>query len=198
MIQKWESRVCRSPSLGGNESLRVWPDPGWRWEHLCGPRISTLDPEVISRVGLLSPVLQTAGHSLLLPPLPFRLRLFIPSDKPEDPRGGGLKDLEGPCVPGRRQCSLPGRAQGGSRKVGNCKGRGEGLPSIAPCKRPIHAHSSHPFLRSSEVMGPRIWVSPGPQRSKLFLGTVETKGGPSLLHDELEAAVTSVFATLEL
>ena len=125
----------------------------------------------------MSPVLQTAGHSLLLPPLPFRSRLFIPSDKPEDPRGGGLKDLEGPCVPGRRQCSLPGRAQGGSRKVGNCKGRGEGLPSIAPCKRPIHAHSSHPFLRSSLVMGPRIWVSPGPQRSKLFLGTVETKEG---------------------
>lgn len=61
-----------------------------------GTRIFTLDPEVISRVGLLSPVLQTARQSLLLPPLPFRWRLFIPSDKPEDPRGGGLKDLEGP------------------------------------------------------------------------------------------------------
>lgn len=32
----------------------------------------------------------------------------MPSDKPEDPRGVGLKDLEGPCVPGRRQSSLPG------------------------------------------------------------------------------------------
>ena len=45
-----------------------------------------------------------------------------------------------------------------------------------PLQRPILAHPSHPFLRSSKSMGPRIRVSPRPQRSKLFLGTVETKG----------------------
>lgn len=44
-------------------------------------------------------------HNRVSPPppplLPFRSRLFIPSDKPEDPRGGGLKALDGLCVPGR-------------------------------------------------------------------------------------------------
>lgn len=122
-----------------------------------GTRIFTLDPEVISRVGLLSPVLQTALPSLLLPPLPFRWRLFIPSDKPEDPRGGGLKDLEGPVS--LAGASAPSQAGHGEEvgRLGTAEGgRGEGLPSTAPCKRPIHAHASHPFLRSSKVMGPRI------------------------------------------
>lgn len=53
---------------------------------------------------------------------------------------------------------------------------GEDFPP-PPLQHPILAHSSHPFLRSSKIMGPRIRVSPRPQRSKLFLGTVETKGG---------------------
>lgn len=158
VTQKWESRVLRSTSLGGNESLSVWPDQGW------GMGAPLWAPEFLLWTLRLFPGLvccllfckQRSRASSSLPSL-LRWRLFIPGDKPEDPRGGGLKDLEGPVS--LAGASAPSQAGHGEEvgRLGTAEGgRGEGLPSTAPCKRPIHAHSSHPFLRSSKVMGPRI------------------------------------------
>lgn len=75
--------------------------------------------------------------------------------------------------------SPQGRTQGGSQKVRNCRGRGEELLSTtpaAPC--PCTLLTLLPEkLKNHGGGGGRIRVSPGPQRSKLFLDTVKTKGG---------------------
>lgn len=89
--------------------MLAWLDAALDQGSLSGHLNHQGDAKVIARVSLLSLVLQTAQQSFPpSPPPPSRSRLFIPSDKPEDPRGGGLKDLDGPRVPGRRQSSLPG------------------------------------------------------------------------------------------
>lgn len=53
------------------------------------------------------------------PPPPFRSRLFIPSDKPEDPRGGGIKALDGPVF--LAGSSPPFPVQGRSWRARNCR-----------------------------------------------------------------------------
>lgn len=74
--------------------------------------------------------------------------------------------------------SPPSQAQGGSQRIGNCRGwRRRGSLHFPPptLQCPIPALASHPSLRNPKTMGPRIRVSPGLQRSKLFVGTVENK-----------------------
>ena len=147
VTQKWESRVLRSTSLGGNESLSVWPDQGW------GMGAPLWAPEFLLWTLRLFPGLvccllfckQRCRASSSLPSpsdggyLFLVTSLRIPGGWPQGPGGA--------CVPSRRQCSLPGRARGGSRKVGNCGGRSGRRTSL---HRPLQA--PHPCTRLTPLL----------------------------------------------